>query len=197
MGWFHYCLAFFDLLNLKILSFIKVDVLLFQWSLFFVGLCILAMGIAIYLRASFPSVPNDELMLAITARTGLGINVTKTIGETIGFVLAIVLQDPVGLGTIIVLLCLGVFVGLFDQLLHKVGMPRSMYSKGYSQNFLRPCLRYLIYNNNAKKFTNGQIDSPFFGIIDYGLSRRLNLFELFKRCAEISLVMPFAILINN
>ncbi|KMN45649.1 YczE/YyaS/YitT family protein [Bacillus sp. LK2] len=125
--------TFVDLLNLKILSSVKVDVLLFKWSLFFIGLCILALGIAIYLRASLPSVPNDELMLAITARTGWGINITKTIGEAIAFVLAIVLQGPVGLGTIIVLLCLGVIVGLFDQLLHKMGMPRSIYSKGYNQ----------------------------------------------------------------
>ncbi|MGG5737365.1 YczE/YyaS/YitT family protein [Bacillus cereus group sp. IBL03679] len=128
--------TFVDLLNLKILSSVKVDVLLFQWSLFFIGLCILALGIAIYLRASLPSVPNDELMLAITARTGWGINITKTIGEAIAFVLAIVLQGPVGLGTIIVLLCLGGIVGLFDQLLHKMGMPRSIYSKGYNQENL-------------------------------------------------------------
>lgn len=120
--------AFVDLLNVKILSFIKVNILLFQWSLFFVGLCILALGIAIYLRASLPTVPNDELMLAITKRTGWGITNTKSIGEAIAFVLAIVLKGPVGLGTIIVLLCLGVFVGLFDQLLHKMGMPRCIES---------------------------------------------------------------------
>lgn len=116
--------AFVDLLNLKILSFMEVDTLFFRWCLFFGGLCILASGIVIYLRASFPSVPNDELMLAITERTGWGINVTKTIGEAIAFLLAIIWRGPVGIGTIIVVLCLGLLVGFFDQLLCKVGMPR-------------------------------------------------------------------------
>lgn len=124
---------FVDLLNLKILSFIKTDVVFFQWSLFFMGLCVLALGISIYLRASLPSVPNDELMLAITARTGWGIIITKTIGESIAFVLAIMLRGPIGLGTIIVLICLGLFVGLFDELLQKLRMPRSIYSKGDGQ----------------------------------------------------------------
>ncbi len=37
--------------------------------------------------------------------------------------LAIILQGPIGIGTIIVLLCLGILVGLFDKLLHKMGSP--------------------------------------------------------------------------
>nr|WGD61225.1 DUF6198 family protein [Bacillus velezensis] len=122
--------SFVDLLNLKVLSFLKTDAVILQWSLFLIGLCILAMGIAIYLRASFPSIPNDELMLAITERTGWGINITKTIGEALAFVLAIILQADGGIGTIIVLLCLGILVGLFDKLLHKMGKPRSIYSVG-------------------------------------------------------------------
>lgn len=109
---------------------LKTDAVILQWSLFLIGLCILAMGIAIYLRASFPSIPNDELMLAITERTGWGINITKTIGEALAFVLAIILQGPIGIGTIIVPLCLGILVGLFDKLLHKMGKPRSIYSVG-------------------------------------------------------------------
>ncbi|MEW9502979.1 YczE/YyaS/YitT family protein [Jeotgalibacillus marinus] len=122
--------VFVDLLNLKLLSFVQVDSLWIKWCLFFGGLSILAFGITIYLRASFPSVPNDELMLAITDRTGWGINITKTITEAIAFVLAIVLKGPVGLGTIIVVLCLGLLVGVFDQLLHKVGMPRALIVRG-------------------------------------------------------------------
>jgi uncharacterized membrane protein YczE len=125
--------SFVDLLNLKILHFMKIHVYVPQWILFFGGLSVLALGIAIYLRASFPSVPNDELMLAITARTGWKINVTKTIGEAAAFILALLLKGPIGIGSVIVVLCLGLLVGVFDQLLHKMGMTRSAYSKELSQ----------------------------------------------------------------
>ncbi|WP_454429351.1 YczE/YyaS/YitT family protein [Bacillus solitudinis] len=125
--------SFVDLLNLKILHFIKIHVYVLQWVLFFGGLSVLALGIAIYLRASFLSVPNDELMLAITARTGWKINVTKTIGEAIAFILAFLLKGPIGIGSVIVVLCLGLLVGVFDQLLHKMGMARSAYSQELSQ----------------------------------------------------------------
>ncbi|WP_257993760.1 DUF6198 family protein [Bacillus amyloliquefaciens] len=64
--------SFVDLLNLKVLSFLKTDAVILQWSLFLIGLCILAMGIAIYLRASFPSIPNDELIwLLLNAQVGV------------------------------------------------------------------------------------------------------------------------------
>ncbi|MGX9291839.1 YczE/YyaS/YitT family protein [Bacillus sp. A015] len=125
--------VFVDILNLKLLSFLESNNVMIQWGLFLIGLCLLAMGIAIYLRASFPSIPNDELMLAITERTGWGINITKTIGEAVAFVLSMILQGPIGIGTVIVLLCLGILVGLFDKLLFKIGMPRSIYSEGYGQ----------------------------------------------------------------
>ncbi|CAM4414438.1 YczE/YyaS/YitT family protein [Paenibacillus tarimensis] len=116
---------FVDLLNLGLLSSMEVQPLVLRWVLFVGGLSVLALGIVIYLRASLPTVPNDELMLAITERTGWGIHVTKTIGEIAAFILAVMWQGPVGLGTIIVVLCLGLFVGLFDQLLSKAGVPRS------------------------------------------------------------------------
>ncbi len=119
---------FVDILNLKLLQFLQIEDLFYRWFLFLGGLCILTFGIAVYLRASFPSVPNDELMLAITKRTGWGINVTKTIGEGIAFGLAFIGigGGPIGVGTIIVVLCLGFLIGLFDQLLHKVGLTRSL-----------------------------------------------------------------------
>ncbi|MBN8211107.1 permease [Bacillus sp. NTK071] len=118
--------GFVDLLNLRVLSIVESEELLIQWGLFLGGLGVLASGIAIYLRASFPSVPNDEFMLAITERTGWGINVTKTIGEAIALVLAILWRGPIGVGTIIVVVCLGLLVGLFDKLLLKAGLPRTL-----------------------------------------------------------------------
>ena len=54
----------------------------------------------------------------------MGINSTKTIGEAIAFLLAIVLKGPVGLGMIVVVLCLG--LRFFYQLLHKLKMPHSL-----------------------------------------------------------------------
>ncbi|WP_246070380.1 YczE/YyaS/YitT family protein [Paenibacillus kobensis] len=112
---------FVDLLNLKVLTFLKVNGALHQWILFLAGLSILAAGISFYLRAQLPSVPNDELMLAVTERTGWQIYMTKTIGEAAALILAIILKGPVGVGTIIVMLGIGVLIHVFDKLLHKIG----------------------------------------------------------------------------
>ncbi|EFM08917.1 conserved hypothetical protein [Paenibacillus curdlanolyticus YK9] len=112
---------FVDLLNLKVLTFLKFDAALYQWILFLAGLCILAMGISIYLRAKLPSVPNDELMLAVTERTGWKIYITKTIGEASALILAVILKGPVGVGTVIVMLSIGVLINFFDKLLHQIG----------------------------------------------------------------------------
>ena len=111
---------FVDLLNLKILTFIDVNGIVPRWILFLVGLVIMGLGIAVYLFASLASIPNDELMLALTERTGWSIGVTKTITEAIAFVLAFLLGGPMGAGTFVEVLLLGFLVGWFDKLLKKI-----------------------------------------------------------------------------
>ncbi|MWC28625.1 YczE/YyaS/YitT family protein [Paenibacillus sp. MMS18-CY102] len=124
---------FVDLLNLKVLTFLKLDGALYQWGLFMVGLCILAVGISIYLRANLPSVPNDELMLAVTERTGWKIYITKTIGEAAALVLAVILKGPVGVGTVIVMVSIGVLINFFDKLLHKIGFSSTIAHATFNQ----------------------------------------------------------------
>lgn len=116
---------FVDLLNLKILSFIEVDGIVPRWILFLVGLVIMGLGITVYLYASLASIPNDELMLALTERTGWSIGVTKTLTEALAFVFAFLLGGPIGAGTFVEVLLLGFLVGWFDKLIKKVKQPSS------------------------------------------------------------------------
>lgn len=113
-----------DLLNLRILAFLEIDSFPFRWFLFSVGLCILGLGIALYLRSSFPAIPNDEFMLALTERTGWSIQITKTLGEAFAFIIASLLQGPIGIGTLIVLVFIGWFIKMFDKMFDRIGIPR-------------------------------------------------------------------------
>ncbi|WP_347552441.1 permease [Pseudalkalibacillus hwajinpoensis] len=111
---------FVDLLNLKILSFIEVDGIVPRWILFMVGIIIMGLGIAVYLHASLASIPNDELMLALTEQTGWSIGITKTLTEALAFVFAFILNGPIGAGTFVEVLLLGFLVGWFDKLIKKI-----------------------------------------------------------------------------
>jgi uncharacterized membrane protein YczE len=114
--------AFVDFLNLNLLSFIKLNNLFIQWPLFFLGLVVMTFGIALYLQAKLPSVPNDGLMLAITKRTGWGLNITKTISEGSAFVMAFFLSGPIGIGSVVEVIFVGFLVNFFVQSLKKVSI---------------------------------------------------------------------------
>lgn len=112
--------VYVDLFNLNLLRSVQIDNLPLQWLLFLAGLAILALGISIYLQARFAPLPNDELMLALNNRFGWKMSTTKTIGEISAFVLALVFGGPIGIGSIVGVLLLGLLVGMFNNLIEKV-----------------------------------------------------------------------------
>lgn len=115
---------FVDILNLSILSFIEIEYVYTRWMLFLIGLFILASGIVFYIRASFPLVPNDGLMIAIMERTGWNIRVSKTIGESLALLLAYFFNGPIGIGTIVVTFSLGSLIQLVDNKMNRMGVKR-------------------------------------------------------------------------
>jgi uncharacterized membrane protein YczE len=86
----------------------------------FLGLILLALGIAVYLQAKYPLIPIDRFMLAIRHRIKVNLMVAKTIGELTALILALIFKGPIGIGTIIIALSVGPFVQLFFPPLEKL-----------------------------------------------------------------------------
>lgn len=84
------------------------------------GLLIIGLGAAIYLQASFPLNPLDNLMMAIKHRFGVNLMAAKTIGELIGFILALIVKGPIGFGTLIVTFAIGPFIQVFYPFFEKL-----------------------------------------------------------------------------
>lgn len=91
----------------------KVEIFGYKLVLFAVGMIVIAFGLAVYLQAKFAPTSIDRLMFAISARTGLSLRVSKTIGELVALVLAWLIGGPIGLGTILITFLLGPLLQFF------------------------------------------------------------------------------------
>jgi len=90
-----------------------VDGLFFQYIWFFIGVVLIAVGVAMYLQADFAPNPIDNFMISLHKRFGLNLMTAKTIGEVFAFVLALLLQGPIGIGTIIITIIIGPIIQFF------------------------------------------------------------------------------------
>jgi uncharacterized membrane protein YczE len=88
------------------------------------GIFIIGLGAAIYLQAKFPSSPIDSFMMAIRERFRVNLMTAKTIGELVALFPALLLQGPIGIGTIIITFTIGPFVQLcypyFEKLMNRL-----------------------------------------------------------------------------
>ncbi|WP_221568016.1 YitT family protein [Alkalihalobacillus sp. TS-13] len=79
------------------------------------GLLLLGLGISIYLHSNLALIPVDGTMLALHKRFGFRLAVAKTIAGTFILMLALIAGGPVGIGTLIVVLCVGPVIGFFHK----------------------------------------------------------------------------------
>jgi uncharacterized membrane protein YczE len=88
------------------------------------GIMIIGFGASAYLQARFPQSPIDNFMLAIKERFHVNLMTAKTIGEISALIPALLLNGPIGLGTIIITFTIGPFIQLFfpffDKLIHGI-----------------------------------------------------------------------------
>lgn len=83
-----------------------------QWTLLLVGMLSLGIGISLYLQVGFPTNPIDSFMVAIHRRFSVSLGVAKLLGELVALILAFLLHGPIGIGTIVVTICIGPIVQL-------------------------------------------------------------------------------------
>lgn len=94
------------------------------WFLFITGLLVLSCGIAFYIRSSLPAVPNDEFMIELSKRTGWSLALTKTCGEGLAFLIAFLLNGPIGIGTLVVVCLLGVLINVASRFFDMIKIPK-------------------------------------------------------------------------
>jgi uncharacterized protein len=92
------------------LASLSFDSVVIRGSIFFLGVSLLATGIAMYLPSQFPMNPLDKLMLALQRCFSISLGIAKIMIETIAIVGAILLKGPIGVGTVIIAFILGPYV---------------------------------------------------------------------------------------
>ncbi|WP_101846151.1 YczE/YyaS/YitT family protein [Halobacillus sp. Marseille-P3879] len=97
-----------------------IDGLIYQILTLISGIFTIAVGVALYLQPKFSLNPIDNFMVALQKRFGFSLTVAKTLTETFAFILALLFGGPIGLGTIIILLCIGPFIQFLDPKAEKV-----------------------------------------------------------------------------
>jgi len=101
------------------LDFISFENIFVRFSVFVLAIIISSLGIAIYLYPELPANPIDYLMLVIKNKFNLKIMHAKLAIDGVLFVLAIIFNGPIGLGTIILALLIGPSINFWQLLLGK------------------------------------------------------------------------------
>lgn len=78
-----------------------------KFTVFIMGIVILSVGVSVYILAKFPVGSLDHFMISIQECFHIKIGYAKVIMEGIGVTLALILGQSIGVGTVIVIFCIG------------------------------------------------------------------------------------------
>lgn len=98
---------------LWITSPLTFEELKWKISIFFIGLILIAFGLSIYLQSKWAPNPIDQLMFAISHRTGFNLTISKTIGEVTALFLALLVHGPISWGTLVITFLIGPLIQFF------------------------------------------------------------------------------------
>ena len=87
--------------------------------LMLLGILIIAFAVASYMISIFPTNPSDDLLVALNER-GCKIGISKICFDVICVILAFVLGGEIGVGTVIITVCLGPVVDIFHKMIERV-----------------------------------------------------------------------------
>ena len=87
---------------------------------FSIGICLVSMGVAIYIIPKLPANPTDDLMVALTEEKGISIMKAKLTIDTICIIIAFALKGPIGIGTVIATILIGPLIDVINKLIIKI-----------------------------------------------------------------------------
>ncbi len=91
-----------------------------RWSFFLLGVLLIGIGVGIYLTSELPRMPYDGLMVALTEKFHLNLMVSRTILEVFFILLGYLVGGKVGVGTIVIVICIGTIIQFFNKLALKI-----------------------------------------------------------------------------
>ena len=104
--------------------FNDLDILLYsqalRWVFFLFGVLLIGIGVGIYLTSNLPRMPYDGMMVAISERFHVSLMVSRTILEVSAIMIGIFIDGKIGVGTIVIVLCIGTIIQFFNGLAIKV-----------------------------------------------------------------------------
>ncbi len=107
------CTGFFIDMWLFLIKKWTIEPLFLRYGIVVIGICIIAIGIAMYLQPKLPVSPIDQFIVAIHKRFKVSLKIATIIAETIALVAAFIVSGPIGIGTIIFVVVLGFFIDYF------------------------------------------------------------------------------------
>lgn len=87
---------------------------------FFIGICLVAIGVAIYIIPKLPVNPTDDLMVTLKEEKDMSIMKAKLTIDIICIIIAFVLKGPIGIGTIIATFLVGPLIDVINKLIIKI-----------------------------------------------------------------------------
>ncbi len=96
------------------------DLLLQRIILYMAGVVIFGFGVAVYISANLGAGPRDSLMLALTKASKYRIGMIRTMMEITAAGLGFILGGPLGIGTVIFALTIGLFMELGFAIIKKI-----------------------------------------------------------------------------
>jgi uncharacterized protein len=113
------------LLALPLLDAVADAAVVWRVAVLSLGIVVFGFGCAMYVGAHLGPGPRDGLMVAVHVRGRVSIGVARAISESTGLALGWVLGGPVGVGTLVFVVCAGPAVALAFRLLRLQPVHRS------------------------------------------------------------------------
>lgn len=113
-------MAIFTELGVFIASPLTADTLLKQILIFLIAIMLCCTGIALYLMPKLPANPNDDMVVSIHEVTGMKIGTAKLILDVICIIIALFLESPIGIGTLLLTVFVGPGVNLMTRFFEKI-----------------------------------------------------------------------------
>ncbi|MBB4825019.1 putative membrane protein YczE [Sporosarcina luteola] len=85
---------------------------------FGIGMLLIGIGTATYLHTNFAPIPVDRLTLILKEITGTNLFVSRTLIYLVFLIIAILLDGPIGIGTVVTVCLAGLMLNLF---MHPIG----------------------------------------------------------------------------
>lgn len=89
---------------------------LLEWICFLTGALLIGIGVGIYLTANLPAMPYDGLMVGLCEKFRFNLMISRTILECIFIMIGLMIGGKIGVGTIVLVLCIGTVIQFFNQL---------------------------------------------------------------------------------